>query len=222
MKPFYQEKGITIYHGDCRDALPLLGLSDCFGWTDPPYNVGKNYGTWNDSLSDVEYLEFARQWIGEFQKACPSNAVWGCKKYLLDYWNLLGRNYQQIILPWTPEGAIRYGFIDQFTFIWTNAKPTKRLKNVWHGCQLPGLGYFFRESTYVHPGYTSYNVTRKVLEGLCPAGATVLDPFTGTGTTLRAAKDLGLNAIGIEINEEYAELAAKRLSQEVLDFEGVA
>ena len=61
MRPYYDEDGVTIYNGDCRDVLP--GVHGGFCWADPPYNVGKDYGVWNDALSDDEYLAFCREWM---------------------------------------------------------------------------------------------------------------------------------------------------------------
>lgn len=69
-----------------------------------------------------------------------------------------------------------------------------------------------------HPTVKPAGILRKYIQIGSLIGDTVLDPFMGVGTTLRAAKDLNRKAIGIEIEEKYCETAAKRLSQEVLLF----
>jgi hypothetical protein len=67
-----------------------------------------------------------------------------------------------------------------------------------------------------HPCPRPIDTMRHICAIASPVGGTILDPFMGSGTTLRAAKDLGRKAIGIEIEERYCEIAAKRMSQEVL------
>lgn len=70
-----------------------------------------------------------------------------------------------------------------------------------------------------HPTQKPLGIIDPLLRYSCRPGGLVLDPFMGSGSTLVVAKSLGFQAIGIEIEEKYCEVAAKRLSQEVLSFE---
>ena len=80
---------------------------------------------------------------------------------------------------------------------------------------------FVRAGPVQHPTQKPVGLMRWCV-GRLGGDAKILDPFMGSGTTLRAAKDLGRQAIGIELDERYCEIAAKRLEQEVLDFGGAA
>jgi DNA modification methylase len=73
-----------------------------------------------------------------------------------------------------------------------------------------------READAFHPNQKPVAALRPLVAASAPAAGTVLDPFMGSGSTLRAAKDFGLRAIGIEIEERYCRLAARRMAQRIL------
>jgi hypothetical protein len=97
---------------------------------------------------------------------------------------------------------------------WTSydRKSVKKLTIEWNGL----LG---EEEYRDHPTQKPLALMRECLVRYpVETGGSIIDPFMGSGTMLVAAKDMGYPAIGIEIEEKYCEIAAKRLSQEVFDF----
>ena len=201
-----------LYLGDCLDIMRTMpDKSVDFVFTDPPYNVRKDYGTYKDNLSDADYLAWSTTIIGEIKRVARAACIFVPQKYIRFWWYLLGDDYRQIVLSYSPEGAIRWGFINQFSSLLTNAKPIGRVKNVWHNCQMPGLGYFFRENNYGHPGYTSEDITSRVIASFTNEGDTILDPFMGSGITGVACAKTGRNFIGIEIDPGYFEIAQRRI-----------
>jgi DNA modification methylase len=215
MVPYYDAEGITIYNADCREVLPsLTGALVC---TDPPYNCGKEYGVWDDSLPVEEYQAIMRDITSACLMVAP-NQAWVAPRYQLQFWMGLLPKSHLVVIRRGARGPYRGGWSDQFEIALAIGKPSNAECDLWDDIRLKGEGYFFREETFGHPGYTPYMIGKRFINILSQPGETVIEPFAGTGTTLRAAKDLGRKAIGIEINEAYCEIAARRLSQEVLQF----
>jgi len=202
-----------IICGDCLEVMRgMPNRSVDFSWFDPPYNVGKKYGIWNDKLPDEVYLEYVSEWVKEVKRISGNHcAIYIPTKYKLKWWSILGDDYREIILSYSPSGAIRYGFSNQFSTILCNVKPIQYTKNVWHNCQMSALGWFFKENNFGHPGYTSEDITKRVLSAFTKSGQIILDPFLGSGTTAVACKELGRKYIGIEISPEYCEIARRRI-----------
>ena len=209
MTPYYEHGGITIYHRDCREVLPSLTADVLV--TDPPYGIaysssmgGKFTGTAIANDQELSARDAVLSWWGE-----RPAIVFGT-------WKTVTPERTRTVLVWEKGSHVGMG---DLSIPW---KPNFELIYVlgqgFAGHRGSGVLRFDALSPnfveQLHPTEKPVALFLELL-GKCPAG-TVLDPFMGSGTTLRAAKDLGRRAIGIEIEERYCEIAARRLSQEVL------
>jgi site-specific DNA-methyltransferase (adenine-specific) len=211
VKPYYEDKYCTIYHGDCREVLPSLEPVELV-LTDPPYGMDYQSARRIDSERHAKIAgdkEFPL-WIFEALK--PTNAlfVW-CR------WdNLRNMPPPRSLIVWDngahSMGDLRHEFGRQWEACAFYPGPEHTFKyrpvDIIRAPRVPSL-------SLRHP---AEKPTAAITPLLQSHDGRVLDPFMGSGTTLRAAKDLGRKAIGIEIEEKYCEIAAKRLSQEVFDF----
>ena len=204
MKPYYERDGITIFHGDCRDILPTLEPVDLV-LTDPPYGIsiikggGRGINGWNDFSE-----------IGEWDKHAPPQDLIDMVLAKGGHAVVWGGNYfslppSQGWLVWD-KGQRNFSLAD-CELAWTSRDRAARIFDYARAAAL--------QDGKQHPTQKPVALLRWCLE-FFPDAQTILDPFMGSGTTLRAAKDLGRKAIGIEIEERYCEIAAKRLAQEVL------
>ena len=197
-RPYYEREGIVIYNADCRDIFPHLPQVDLV-LTDPPYGIGiasnpfrqkHEKNEWDNEPVDKELL---LSYISKGRFAI----VWGG--------NYFGLPAHQKFLVWDKEQPEDFSsaMCEQ---AWTNIPgPAKLFRR-------RVIGYFKQHPTQKPSELMSWCI-QQTLEA-----QTILDPFMGSGTTLVAAKELGRKAIGIEIEERYCEIAAKRLSQEVIPF----
>lgn len=209
MKPYYQDSACTIWHADCREVLPLLEAVDLV-LTDPPYGIGYVQGGGKGAAGKSDFCGVSV--AGDLEPFDP--APW------LDYPEVImwGANYYSNSLPlgrwlvWDKRcGVTPTRAQADCEIAWMKTgKAARVFRHVWDG--------MIRDSEpgrRVHPTQKPVSLM-KWCAGLSKETGLILDPFMGSGTTLRAAKDLGRKAIGIEIEERYCEIAAKRLAQEVL------
>lgn len=187
-----------------------------FVFTDPPYNLGKDYGIYQDDLSEEEYVLKMNFIIKELRRLSKKGiGFYVNSKRALMFWNLLPESKGIII----KKGAISTPTKDyyrQWCVLLVTRKPNELIYDLWADIRLPGEGYFFKEPRYPHPGLTSQRLTERVFKYFTEEKEIILDPFMGTGTTARVAKDFKRYWIGIEINSDYCDMSKKRLAQGVL------
>jgi site-specific DNA-methyltransferase (adenine-specific) len=208
VKPYYERSGVTIYHGDCRDILPSLGKVPLI-LTDPPYSLSAANGEWEATAAVAIGIHEAarlvdksgamlifttssgrglRFTIGAVGKTLPLNR--------LLTWHKTGGG-SCAAGPWRWDtiqilafGKSTFGLAHQSSVFVSEAKYAKETK---HRAELP-------------PGIADWLYSPFDAEGV-----TVLDPFCGTARLLEPAARAGRKVVGIEIEERYCEMAARRL-----------
>lgn len=216
LKPYYQDKYATIFLGNCLEfGMPRVDLV----LTDPPYGLNGGMGGGSRARGKAAYIsdfpdtpEYIQQvvvpaFIGFSSRAkiiTPGNKnihlyppadSFGC------LWSKASCGFQ------------RWGYADAHSILYYGISHRQ-------GKTLEPCSFELREAAPKngHPCPKPIRVWKKLLVKGSEENETILDPFMGSGTTLVAAKQLNRKAIGIEIEEKFCEIAAQRLSQEVLEF----
>ena len=240
MKPYYQDEWVTIYHGDCREILPKLFEVDLV-LSDPPYGVTQNKHDICVDLSPLFYLApavvlfsqqpFTTDVISHHRDKFKYDLVWDkvLTSGFLNANKMPLRQHETILVfgdaPYTPQkikGSKNH----------SKGRPKDYANNNYGDFNFQDnaetLGDLKHPTSIItvskpHPSVSLHRTEKPVelLEWLLKTysveGQTILDPFLGSGTTAYCAKKLNRRCIGIEIEEKYCEIAAKRCSQGVFD-----
>lgn len=218
--PYYDRDGITIYHGDCREVLLSLSGFDALV-TDPPYGIGfSGYASHDDDRDGYSDL------IGPVVREAEQHIVHGycCVMQsgsIAPRWAaLFPREWRLVALPKNfvqMNKDKRVVHATDYALLWQIGEPPTRpgaAPRDWFVCDTADM----RTKVRGHPCPRPLDGMRHLVLCASEPGWLLCDPFMGSGTTLVAAALEGRKAIGIEIEERYCEIAAKRLAQGVLPF----
>ena len=240
MTPYYQDDAVTIYHGDCREIVPTLGPIRAVV-CDPPYCSGgfneagkraaKGMGFRIETIREIGWFVNDNMTTTGLQWLMGHLAGW-CQRILVDGgtftaftdWRMVpalvpsiessGMRYQSLIVWKKPSSGLGSGFRAQHELAmhFSNGTPEYFATNGTNVIDSARVNAADR----LHQTEKPVELMAEIIRVVSKSGDIILDPFAGSGTTGRAAKDLGRKAVLIEREERYCEIAAKRMAQEVL------
>lgn len=206
MQPYYQRNGTAIYHADSRDILPALPQVDLVV-TDPPYGI---------RFQSNHRVQKHKRIAGD--DTLPLDLIWlaiakaRCAAYVFCRWgNLAAMPAPKSVLAWVKDNHSMGDLKHEHGRKWeaccfyaqAHHQFVKRIPDVLHAK---------RTGNKLHPTEKPVELIEQLIRAnVCD---TVLDPFMGSGTTLLAAMRCNKQAIGIELDEQYCEVAARRLETE--------
>lgn len=219
MKPYYQDESVTIYHGDNRGVIPVLDRVDHV-ITDPPYSAtthaGARTGNQDSRLISFDPID-VDSLRGTLSLANPRR------------WTIATVDWRHVLpLEQNPPPGIR--FVRFGVWVKPNSAPqftgdrpatgweavvilhANDLRMRWNGGGRRGV-WSVDATRSVHPTQKPLALVRSWILDFTDPGDLILDPFGGSGTTARAAKDMNRRCILVEREERWCEVAAKRMAQ---------
>lgn len=234
--PAYQADGATLLTGDCLQVLHTLPDATADATiTDPPYNVGVDYGptvaaAGGDRRPDGEYVEWLAARLAEAARVTVPGGpiVWSCG--VTNVWRVAEVCERAGLTPrrllgWHRRDYAGDRFLQGPAMSWEPIVWATRpdVTPVWHrqafgaaGRDLLTIPTARDPLACEHPAPKPPPVAVWLVGMFVPAEGTVLDPFAGTGTVLRAAIDQGRYAVGVELEPRWASVAVRRLAQRSL------
>lgn len=240
MKPYYRDEAVTIYCGRWQTILACLKTVNHV-ITDPPYsdhthnkqwigaaltNEGKpRVGTAHTELGFEPITEDeARELAAAIKVQCKRWALVFCDLESISMWKAaileVGLEYVRACIWDKVDSAPQFSGDRPAASVEAIVVAAQAGKKRWNG---GGRRSLFRHAVNgdrgpkPHPATKPQGLMAELVRLFTDPGETIVDPYMGSGSTLRAAKDLGRKAIGIEVNEKWCEVAARRMSQGVLD-----
>ena len=235
MTPYYQDDKITIYHGDAIEVLSGMdGESVHAVVTDPPYvigavssgSMGSKSGGWADMMNSSLWFTAWYREVGRILKHDGS------------FWSFLNWRTLPVVVKAAMDARLPITSMMVWDKQWIGPGGSQGLRPAYEMCALmAGEGFAVKDrgvpdiwqhkvGSYKgtgHPAEKPVGLVGRILDvASVGQGQVVVDPFVGSGTTLVAAQDRGIKAVGIEAEERYCEMAASRISQQAFDLGGAA
>lgn len=240
----------TVIVGDAITEMSKLDpFSVDLVIADPPYNLGKDYGNNHDIQGFAEYLDFTRNWIKQAHRVLkPSGTLYVFMgfRFISYLYDILDKEQGMFFNSWivwhytqgigktrgfSPrhDDILMFTKSETFTFNLDSVRvPQKyyRERNNMRGAN-PGDVWEFSHVHYCnenrqnHPTQKPEGIIERIVLASSNKGDIVLDPFSGSGTTIRVCQQLHRHAIGIELNPEYVEMTKERLSEPFSGFDSI-
>lgn len=237
MSLYYRDEHVTLYHGDCREVMAdMVDESVKAVITDPPYTE-RTHAKARKKAGKVDGKDTVTEGVKSFGSITDEDLaviLAECGR-VSEGWVIATLDYRHAIqFDASPPAGLK----SQRVGVWVKTNPTPQLTGDRPAQGWEAISYLHREKgrskwngsgahgNYVspiarpegHPTTKPISMVSDFVRKFTNAGDTVFDPFAGSGTTLRAALDEGRKAIGVELEEKYCEIIAKRLDQQVIDF----